>query len=77
MDIIDFIDWYFGDQNTDFDINIDQDSEYLDFIPENYLLEMQGMGDAIDSVPLSINGIDYLITIDFLDILVQNTFWDS
>jgi hypothetical protein len=51
-------------------------AEYLEFIPEYYLVEMQGMADAIDSVPLSLNGVDYEVPIDFLDILVQNTFWD-
>lgn len=51
-------------------------TEYLEFIPEHYIIEMQGMADAIETVPISLHGVDYEVSIDFLDILVQNTFWD-
>jgi hypothetical protein len=50
--------------------------EYLEFIPEQYMLEMQGMADAIDVVLVPFMGEIYQISIDFMDVLVQNCFWD-
>ncbi|MHA2287492.1 MAG: hypothetical protein ACXABG_01770, partial [Promethearchaeota archaeon] len=50
--------------------------DYLDFFPEDYLLEMNGFADAIDSVLVPFMGVVYNITIDFLDVLAQNCFWD-
>jgi hypothetical protein len=50
--------------------------EYLDYIPENYILEMNGIADAIDVVPLVFMGNYYEVSIDFLDVLAQNCFWD-
>jgi hypothetical protein len=51
-------------------------SDYLEFIPEQYILEMQGMADAIDTVLVPFMGEIYEISIDFMDVLVQNCFWD-
>ncbi len=50
--------------------------DYLEFIPEDYLLEMQGIADAIDFVSISFMGNTYEISIDFMDVLAQNCFWD-
>ncbi|MFX0009774.1 MAG: C45 family autoproteolytic acyltransferase/hydrolase [Candidatus Hermodarchaeota archaeon] len=50
--------------------------EYLDYFPEEYLLEMNGFADAIDIVSVPFMGVVYNIAIDFLDVLVQNCFWD-
>ncbi|MHA2326025.1 MAG: carcinine hydrolase/isopenicillin-N N-acyltransferase family protein, partial [Promethearchaeota archaeon] len=51
-------------------------ADYLDYIPEEYLLEMQGMADAIDVITIPFMGEIYEIEIDFIDILAQNCFWD-
>lgn len=50
--------------------------DYLESIPEEYLLELQGMADAIDVVSISFMENIYEISIDFMDILAQNCFWD-
>ncbi|MFW9987696.1 MAG: C45 family autoproteolytic acyltransferase/hydrolase [Candidatus Odinarchaeota archaeon] len=50
--------------------------DYLEFIPEEYLLEMQGIADAIDVISISFMGNNYEISIDFMDVLAQNCFWD-
>ncbi|MFX1279532.1 MAG: carcinine hydrolase/isopenicillin-N N-acyltransferase family protein [Promethearchaeota archaeon] len=50
--------------------------DYVEHIPEEYILEMQGMADAIDTVPIPFMGELYQISIDFIDILAQNCFWD-
>ncbi len=50
--------------------------DYLDYFPEEYLLEMNGFADAIDFVLVPFMGVVYNITIDFLDVLAQNCFWD-
>ncbi|MFX1287781.1 MAG: C45 family autoproteolytic acyltransferase/hydrolase [Promethearchaeota archaeon] len=49
---------------------------YLDHFPEEYLLEMNGFADAIDVVLVPFMGVVYNITIDFVDVLAQNCFWD-
>jgi hypothetical protein len=59
-----------------YDIAIYYALDYLEFIPEQYILEMQGIADAIDIVLVPFMGEIYDISIDFLDILVQNCFWD-
>ncbi|MFX1391869.1 MAG: hypothetical protein ACFE9Z_17530, partial [Promethearchaeota archaeon] len=64
------------DIGLSYDIAIYSALEYLDFIPNQYLLEMNGIADAIDTVSISFNGDIYEISIDFMDILVQNCFWD-
>jgi len=51
-------------------------TDYLEHIPEEYLLEMHGIADAIDVVSIPFMGEIYEISIDFMDILVQNCFWD-
>lgn len=51
-------------------------ADYIDYIPEQYLLEMQGIADAIDIVPIPFMGEIYQISIDFMDVLAQNCFWD-
>ncbi|MFX1374897.1 MAG: carcinine hydrolase/isopenicillin-N N-acyltransferase family protein [Promethearchaeota archaeon] len=51
-------------------------ADYLEYIPEKYLLEMQGIADAIDIVPIPFMGEIYQISIDFIDVLAQNCFWD-
>jgi hypothetical protein len=64
------------------DLGLDYDSAlyyslpYLDFFPQEYVLEMQGMADGIDYVLIPFMNTIYNITIDFMDILVQNCFWD-
>ncbi len=50
--------------------------DYLDYFPEEYILEMQGIADGIDVVQIPFMGKVYEITIDFLDVLAQNCFWD-
>jgi hypothetical protein len=50
--------------------------DYLEFIPDEYLLEMKGIADAIDVVSILFMGEIYEISIDFMDVLVQNCFWD-
>jgi hypothetical protein len=50
--------------------------DYLEFIPNEYLLEMKGIADAIDVVSIPFNGEIYEISIDFIDVLAQNCFWD-
>lgn len=50
--------------------------DYIEYIPEEYIHEMQGMADAIDIIPIPFMGETYQITIDFIDILAQNCFWD-
>lgn len=50
--------------------------DYLDYFPEEYILEMQGIADAIDVVQIPFMGQVYEITIDFLGVLAQNCFWD-
>ncbi|MFW9818282.1 MAG: C45 family autoproteolytic acyltransferase/hydrolase [Candidatus Thorarchaeota archaeon] len=59
-----------------YDIAIYYSLDYLEFIPEQYILEMQGIADAIDIVLVPFMGEIYEISIDFMDILVQNCFWD-
>ncbi|MFX1501957.1 MAG: C45 family autoproteolytic acyltransferase/hydrolase [Promethearchaeota archaeon] len=59
-----------------YDVALSYTLEYLDFIPEDYLTEMQGMADAIDVVSIQFMGNNYEISIDFMDILAQNCFWD-
>ncbi|MFX0020880.1 MAG: carcinine hydrolase/isopenicillin-N N-acyltransferase family protein [Candidatus Hermodarchaeota archaeon] len=59
-----------------YDIAIYYALDYLEFIPEQYLLEMQGIADAIDVVLVPFMGEIYEISIDFMDVLVQNCFWD-
>jgi hypothetical protein len=49
---------------------------YLEFIPDEYLLEMKGIADAVDIVSILFMGEIYEISIDFMDVLVQNCFWD-
>ena len=51
-------------------------SGYLEKIPDKYLLEMQGIADGIEIVNIPFMGQVYEITIDFMDVLVQNCFWD-
>lgn len=50
--------------------------DYRGFIPEDYLNEMQGIADAIDAVYIPFMGEIYEISVDFLDVLAQNCFWD-
>jgi hypothetical protein len=59
-----------------YDVAIYYALDYLDYFPEEYLLEMNGFADAIDFVIVPFMGVLYNITIDFLDVLVQNCFWD-
>ncbi len=59
-----------------YDIAIYYALDYLEFIPEQYVLEMQGIADAIDVVLVPFMGEIYEISIDFMDVLVQNCFWD-
>ncbi|MFX0029589.1 MAG: carcinine hydrolase/isopenicillin-N N-acyltransferase family protein [Candidatus Hermodarchaeota archaeon] len=51
-------------------------TEYIEYIPNEYLLEMQGIADAIDIVQVPFMGEIYEISIDFIDVLAQNCFWD-
>ena len=51
-------------------------ADYLEHIPEEYLLEMQGIADAIETISIPFMGVMYEISIDFIDILAQNCFWD-
>ncbi|MCP6718725.1 MAG: C45 family peptidase [Patescibacteria group bacterium] len=59
-----------------YDIAVYYALDYLDYIPEEYILEMNGIADAIDYVLIPFMSVVYNITIDFLDVLAQNTFWD-
>jgi len=59
-----------------YDIAIYYALDYLDYFSEEYILEMQGFADAIDVVQIPFMGQIYSISIDFLDVLVQNCFWD-
>ena len=59
-----------------YDIALYYALDYLEFIPKQYILEMQGFADAIDIVLLPFMGQNYEISIDFMDVLVQNCFWD-
>ncbi|MEJ2295795.1 MAG: C45 family autoproteolytic acyltransferase/hydrolase [Candidatus Lokiarchaeota archaeon] len=60
----------------DYDTAVCYSLPYLEFFPEDYLLEMQGIADGIDYVSILFMNTLYNITIDFLDILAQNCFWD-
>ncbi|MFX1379409.1 MAG: C45 family autoproteolytic acyltransferase/hydrolase [Promethearchaeota archaeon] len=51
-------------------------TDYLEYIPQEYLVEMQGIADAIDIVSILFMGEIYEISIDFMDVLIQNCFWD-
>jgi hypothetical protein len=59
-----------------YDVAIYYALEYLDYFSEEYILEMQGIADAIEVVQIPFMGQIHSISIDFLDILVQNCFWD-
>jgi len=59
-----------------YDVAIFYALDYLDYFPEEYLLEMNGFADAINFVLIPFMGVVYNITIDFLDVLAQNCFWD-
>jgi len=59
-----------------YDVAIHYSLDYLDYFPEEYLLEMNGFADAIDFVLVPFMGVVYNITINFLDVLAQNCFWD-
>ncbi|MFX0038572.1 MAG: carcinine hydrolase/isopenicillin-N N-acyltransferase family protein [Promethearchaeota archaeon] len=59
-----------------YDIAIYFALDYLEFIPDEYLLEMKGIADAVEVVSILFMGEIYEISIDFMDILVQNCFWD-
>ncbi len=59
-----------------YDIAVYYSLEYLDYIPEEYILEIQGIADAIDVVYVPFMGQLYEISIDFMDVLAQNCFWD-
>lgn len=59
-----------------YDVAVYYALDYLEFIPNEYLLEMNGIADAIDVVSIPFNGEIYEISIDFLDVLAQNCFWD-
>ncbi len=59
-----------------YDVAVYYALDYLDYIPEEYILEMNGIADAIDYVLIPFMSVVYIITIDFLDVLAQNTFWD-
>lgn len=60
----------------DYDSAVYYSLPYLEFFPEDYLSEMQGMADGIDHVLIQFMDTIYNITIDFMDILAQNCFWD-
>ncbi|MFX1488585.1 MAG: C45 family autoproteolytic acyltransferase/hydrolase [Promethearchaeota archaeon] len=49
---------------------------YLEKIPDKYIFEMQGIADGIDIVNIPFMGQVYEISIDFIDVLAQNCFWD-
>jgi hypothetical protein len=59
-----------------YDLALYYATDYLGYIPEEYLIEMQGIADAIDVVSIPFRGEIYEIQIDFMDILAQNCFWD-
>ncbi len=59
-----------------YDLALYYTTDYLGYIPEDYLLEMQGIADAIDVISVSFMGKIYEISIDFIDVLAQNCFWD-
>ncbi|MFX0144682.1 MAG: hypothetical protein ACFE9C_11435, partial [Candidatus Hodarchaeota archaeon] len=59
-----------------YDIAIYFALDYLEFIPDEYLLEMEGIADAVEVVSILFMGQIYEISIDFMDVLVQNCFWD-
>ncbi|MFX1569037.1 MAG: C45 family autoproteolytic acyltransferase/hydrolase [Promethearchaeota archaeon] len=59
-----------------YDVAVYYALDYLDYFPQEYLLEMNGFADAIDYVLIPFMGVVYNITIDFLDVLAQNCFWD-
>lgn len=59
-----------------YDIALYYALDYLDYFPEDFLLEMNGFADSIDFILVPFMGVFYNITIDFMDVLIQNCFWD-
>lgn len=59
-----------------YDVAIYYALDYFNYFSGEYLLEMNGFADSIDFVIIPFMGVVYNITIDFLDVLVQNCFWD-
>ena len=53
-----------------YDVAIFYALNYLEYFPEDYLLEMRGFADAIEFVLVPFMRVVYTITIDFLDVLV-------
>ena len=59
-----------------YDLALYYSTDYLGNIPEEYIFEMKGIADAIDVVSIPFMGEIYEISIDFMDVLAQNCFWD-
>jgi hypothetical protein len=64
------------DLGLGYDSALDYSVPYLDYFPQDYISEMQGMADGIDHVIIPFTNTLYNISVDFMDIVVQNCFWD-